>query len=94
VREQRFDSVWDAIEASPADAAAIAARADLMMAIREVVDGWSVADVEAARRLGVTRARVNDLLRGKVDKFTLDALMKLAAAAGLSVRLEVIRPAA
>lgn len=92
--EQRFGSVWDAIESSPADAAAMRARADLMMAIREVVDGWGVTRAEAARRLGITQPRANDLVCGRIDKFSLDALIKLAAAAGLTVRLEVVRPAA
>lgn len=92
--EERFGSVWDAIESSPADAAAMRARADLMMAIREVVDGWTVTPAEAARRLGITRSSFDDLVRGKIDKFSLEALVKLAAAAGLTVRLEVAGPAA
>lgn len=87
--EQRFDSVWDAIEGSPAEAANMRARSDLMIAIREVVDGWGTTQGKAAQRLGITQPRLNDLLRGRIDKFSLDALMNLAAEAGLAVRLEV-----
>ena len=94
MREQRFKSVWDAIETSPAEAANMKARSDIMIAIREVVDGWKVTQAEAAERLGITQPRLNDLLRVRLDKFSLDALMNLAARAGLSVRVKVVRPAA
>ncbi|WP_308918318.1 XRE family transcriptional regulator [Jannaschia sp. LMIT008] len=43
----------------------------------------------AAGRLGVTQPRLNDLLRGKADKFSLDALIGLSARAGLAVKLDI-----
>jgi len=94
MKGQRFDSVWDAIEDSPAAAVNMKARADLVIAIREVVESWKVTQVKAAKRLGVNQPRMNDLVRGRIDKFSLDALMKLASRAGLAVRVEVVRPAA
>jgi predicted XRE-type DNA-binding protein len=94
MKEVRFESVWDAIEGSPAEAANMKARAELMIAIRETVEGWAVTQAKAAKRLGVTQPRMNDLVRGRIDKFSLDALMNLAAQAGLAVRVEVTRPAA
>ncbi len=92
--EKRFDSVWDAIEGAPEEAANMRARSDLMIAVREVVAGWGTTQARAAERLGITQPRLNDLLRGRIDKFSLDALMNLAGQAGLSVRVEVSRPAA
>ncbi|MBI5128106.1 MAG: XRE family transcriptional regulator [Rhodopseudomonas palustris] len=92
--EARFDSVWDALENSPAEAANMKARAGLMIAIREAVDGWKLTQAEAAKRLGVTQPRMNDLLRGRIDKFSLDALMILASEAGLTVEWRVGKPAA
>ena len=94
MKRQRFDSVWDAIEGSPTEAANMKLRSNLVIAIREVVESWKVTQAEAARRLGVTQPRMNDLLRGRFDKFSLDALMKLAAQAGLSIHVKVVRPAA
>jgi len=94
MKEQRFKSVWDAIEASPAQAANMRARSDVMIANREVVEGWKVTQAEAANRLGITQPRLNDLVRGRLDKFSLDALMNLAARAGLSLRVKVVRSAA
>ncbi|ABD87143.1 helix-turn-helix domain-containing protein [Rhodopseudomonas palustris] len=92
--EQIFDSVWDALENSPAEAANMKARSGLLIAIRDVVDSWQLTQAEAAKRLGVTQPRMNDLLRGRIDKFSLDALMMLATGAGLTVEWRVVKPAA
>jgi predicted XRE-type DNA-binding protein len=89
-----FASVWDAIEDSPAVAANMRLRSELMMAVQEAVAGWGLTQVEAARRLDVTQPRLNELLRGHIGKFSLDALILLAVRAGLSVRVQVERAAA
>ncbi|WP_221934224.1 XRE family transcriptional regulator [Tepidimonas sediminis] len=36
----------------------------------------------------MTRSRLNDLLRGRLSRFSLDALVNQASAAGLFVRIE------
>jgi predicted XRE-type DNA-binding protein len=92
--EARFDSVWDALEHSPAEAANMKARSDLMIAIRDAVEGWQLTQAAAAKRLGVTQPRMNDLLRGRIDKFSLDALTVLAMDAGLVVEWRIRKPAA
>jgi predicted XRE-type DNA-binding protein len=94
MKEKRFASVWDAIEASPAEAASMKARTDMMLAIRKILDGWATTQAQASRRLGISQPRLNDLLRGRIDKFSLDALVNLADKAGLSVSVKVVRRAA
>ena len=89
IQGQVFASVWGALEDSPAAAANMRLRAELLTALRETVVGWKVTQAAAARRLGVTQPRLNDLLRGRLDKFSLDALVLLAAQGGLAVRLEI-----
>lgn len=89
-----FDNVWDAIEPSKAEAANMKARADLMIAIQETVKGWHTTQAVSAKRLGLTQPRLNDLLRGRINKFSLDALMNHASHAEISVKLKVVRPAA
>ena len=94
MKRRHFASVWDAIEPSRAAAANMKARAEMMNAIREQVAAWDVTQAVAAKRLGLTQPRMNDLLRGRINKFSLDALMNLATRAGLAVRLKVVKRAA
>ena len=94
MKKQRFASVWDAIEPARAEAANMKARAEMMIAIREIVAAWGVTQAAAAKKLGLTQPRMNDLLRGRINKFSLDTLMDLATRAGLAVRVEVVLPAA
>jgi predicted XRE-type DNA-binding protein len=91
---QVFASVWDALEDSPAAAANMRLRSELMIAVQETVTGWRLTQAEAARRLDVTQPRLNDLLRGRIGRFSLDALVLLAERAGLSVRVQIERTAA
>jgi predicted XRE-type DNA-binding protein len=82
-----FASVWDAIEDSQSDAASMKARAQLMRALQKTINSWELSQKSAANRLGLTQPRLNDLLRGKIDKFSLDALFDLAGRAGLKISL-------
>jgi predicted XRE-type DNA-binding protein len=90
---QVFASVWDALEDSPAEAVNMRLRSELMIALQRAVDGWGLTQAEAARRLDVTQPRLNDLLRGRINNFSLDALIILAGRAGLRVHVKV-EPAA
>ena len=84
-----FKSVWDALEDSPEQATNMRLRSELMMALHARVEGWNTTQARAAKRLRITQPRLNDLLRGRIDKFSLDALVALAEHAGLDVRLKV-----
>ncbi len=91
---QVFASVWDALEDSPAEAANMRLRSELMIAIRQAVAEWGATQAAAARRLEVTQPRLNDLLRGRINNFSLDALTLLAARADLNVHIQIERAAA
>jgi predicted XRE-type DNA-binding protein len=93
MQRKRFGTVWEALEDDPAEAANLAMRSELMIAIEKRVRAWKTTQAEAAARLGLTQPRLNDLLRGKLDKFSLDALVNLAMGAGLKVRLAIAQPA-
>jgi predicted XRE-type DNA-binding protein len=89
MKRQRFENVWDALDDDPAVAANLTMRSDLMIALRQQVESWGITQSEAARRLAITQPRLNELLRGKIENFSLDALIKLAHLAGLAVRLDI-----
>lgn len=82
-------SVWDALGDTPEQAANLQARADLMRQLAELIQAAGWKQVEAAERCGVTQPRINDLLRGRVSRFSLDALVNIAAALGRRLSLEL-----
>jgi len=88
-KAKTFINVWDALEDNPEAAAAMTIRSEVIMAIGERVRSWSTTQARAARRLGITQPRLNDLLQGKINKFSLDALLNLATRAGLKVSVEI-----
>ena len=88
-----YASVWDAIEDSPSAAASMKVRAQLMRALQKNIVSWDLSQKASASRLGLTQPRLNDLLRGKVDKFSLDALFDLAGRAGLKVSITLRKAA-
>jgi predicted XRE-type DNA-binding protein len=90
---QRHFSVWDAIEDSAEGAASMKAKAALMMAISEHIRGQGWTQAQAAKRLRVTQPRVSDLMRGRIDLFSLDTLVDMAALAGLEPEVRLKRAA-
>jgi predicted XRE-type DNA-binding protein len=89
MKARTFANVWDALEDNPEEAANMTMRSYIMTAISNTVRGWNTTQARAARRLGITQPRLNDLLHGKINKFSLDALLTLATRAGLKVKIEV-----
>ena len=81
--KKRFASVWDAVEDTPEKAENMKLRSSLMIALKEHMAGSGLSQAQVAKLFGVTQPRVSDLMRGKIDVFGLDALVNMAAAAGL-----------
>ena len=88
-KTRTFANVWDALEDTPEGAATMTMRSNVMIAIEDQVRSWNTTQAQAARRLGITQPRLNDLLHGKINKFSLDALMTLATRAGLKVKIDI-----
>ena len=90
--KQRFNSVWDAIEDTPQQAASMRARSELMMNLTEVIRERGMTQGDAAALFGVTQPRISDLMRGKINLFSLDTLIDMAATAGMSPTVKVSKP--
>ena len=88
-KAETYASVWDALADTPEQAANLRTRAELMQQIAAIVKetGWTQA--EAANQCGITQPRMNDLLRGRVSRFSLDALVNVATAIGRRVHFEL-----
>jgi len=92
--KQRYASVWDAIEDTPAEAENMKLRSELMLALKNHIAHAEMSQQEAAQLFGVTQPRISDLMRGKINLFGLDTLVNMAAAAGLHVELRIHQEAA
>jgi predicted XRE-type DNA-binding protein len=84
-KTETYAGFWDAIADTPEPAANLRARAELMKRLNQ--QDWTQA--EAAHHCGVTQPRINDLLRGRVSRLSLDALVNIATALGCRVRLDL-----
>lgn len=86
---QTYANVWDVIADTPAETANLRVRADLMREIAAIIKASGWTQVEAAKHCEVTQPRINDLLRGRISRFSLDALVNIATALGRRVRVEL-----
>jgi len=69
------------------------ARSALLSLVADRVTSWGLTQGAAAARLGITRPRLGDLICGKLGKFSLEALLNLAAAAGLALEIRAVEAA-
>ena len=91
--KQRFPTVWDAIEDTPAEAENMKLRSELMIALKNHMARTGMSQAKAAKLFGVTQPRVSDLMRGKINLFGIDALVNMATAAGLHIEMRVLEAA-
>jgi predicted XRE-type DNA-binding protein len=86
---QTFASVWDALADTPEEAANLRVRSELMDKITALIEenGWT--QTEAALHCNVTQPRISDLLRGRISRFSLDALVNIASKLGKNVHVEL-----
>jgi len=93
ITSETFESVWDALSDTTQEAENLKVRSALLYEIRKTIEEWNLSQEQAAKRIGLTRPRTNDLLRGKLSKFSLDALVNIAAAAQMHVELTLKKAA-
>ncbi len=75
---------------SEAEAEELEIRAELLRGLNRWLDDVEMTQVEAAKELGVTQARISDIKRGKINQFSMDLLVRLAARAGLHPKLKLV----
>jgi predicted XRE-type DNA-binding protein len=66
-------------------------RADLMIELTKLIEAQELTQAAAAKLLGVTQPRVSDLMRGKIDRFSVDSLIEMLGHTGACVSFVVTR---
>jgi predicted XRE-type DNA-binding protein len=85
-------NVWNVLEDTPSRAAEMRIRSELMMTLSDIVHTNNMTPSDAAQLFGVTTAAIQALNRGKISQFSLDALVGMAATAGMTPSIRVAQP--
>ncbi len=83
------DNVFRDLGFSEDEAENLKVRADLMIELTKLIGRKELSQAQAAKLLGVTQSRVGDLLRGKIDRFSVDSLIEILGHAGAQVSVVV-----
>jgi len=83
-----YRNVFEALEDDPAMAQNLKIRSELMIALRQYIEDAALDQKEAAEVFGVHQPRISDLMRGKIDKFTIDKLVNMLARIGKTVKMK------
>jgi len=75
--EEGSENVFMDLGFSEIEADHLMIRSRLMLEVEQFVERSNLSQREAAKKLGVTQPRLNDLLQGKIQKFSIDALVKI-----------------
>jgi predicted XRE-type DNA-binding protein len=82
-------NVFDDLGFPQGEAENLKIRATLMLNLRRIIEEAGVTQSEAAEVFGVTQPRISDLVRGKIELFSIDTLVNMLATAGHHVEVSV-----
>ena len=89
IKEQIFESVWDALEDDPVRAQNLKLRSALMIELGERINELGITQSQAAKVLCISQPRVCALLQGKIESFRLDSLVDMAHRLDLNVSIRL-----
>jgi predicted XRE-type DNA-binding protein len=90
---KEYADVWEALDISPAERQNLRVRSRLMDVIEDIIKERQLTQAQAAKLFGVSQPRVSDLMRGRIDKFSIDALVEWLSRAGYKVRISLEKAA-
>ncbi|HYD49862.1 MAG TPA: helix-turn-helix transcriptional regulator [Terriglobales bacterium] len=74
---------------SAEEAVSLKIRADLMIKLSKIIEARGLTQAAAAKLMGVTQPRISDLVRGKIELFSIDTLVEMLSRAGATVQVAV-----
>lgn len=90
-RNRRSRTAFETVGFPPDEAEHLRIRADLMIELTRLIEKRGLIQGQAAELLGVTQPRISDLMRGKIDRFSIDTLVTMLSRAGADVTVKVRR---
>lgn len=89
LRSKSHENVFVDCGFSAVESESLEMRADLMIALRGHIRENRVTQAKAAKMMGVSQPRVSDLMRGRIELFSVDMLIRMLSLAGLRVEFRV-----
>lgn len=87
------DNVFKDLGFGDDEAERLRVRSALMISLSNIIESRRITQAQAARLFGVTQPRISNLVRGKIDLFSIDTLVDMLATAGFQVNVRVRRVA-
>ena len=87
--EESSGNVFADLGFEPEEALNLRVRSDLMIEISKLIQDRGLTQTAAAGLLQVTQPRISDLVRGKIDRFSVDSLIEMLGHAGVDVTFTV-----
>ncbi|WP_368904376.1 helix-turn-helix domain-containing protein [Taklimakanibacter lacteus] len=91
-KARTYRSVWEAIEKDPIVALNLERRSNLLMNIQERIRKEKWTQAEVAQMLDTDQPRISNLMKGKINLFSLETLIGYLDKLGHPVKIEVGRP--
>lgn len=88
-RSRRYPNAFEAVGFEPREAEHLRLRANLMLELEGLLAARGLTQTEAAKLLHVTQPRISDLMRGKIERFSIDTLVEMLSRAGADITLKV-----
>src|SRR5688572_29962660 len=88
---RRTTNAFEAVGFAAAEAEHLRIRADLMIELTRLIEARGLTQAAAAKLLHVTQPRISDLMRGKIERFSIDTLVAMLSHAGADVTIKVRR---
>jgi len=83
------ENVFADLGFEPMEAANLKLRAELMIKAQKACADEHLTQAVLAKRLELTQPRLSNLLQGKIEKFTLDALVNVLDKLGHQVKMHI-----
>jgi|SRR5271166_1119720 len=87
--ERSSGNVFRDIGFEPKEAESLRLRAQLMVELRRLIEERKLTQSATAKLCGVTQPRISDLVRGKIELFSIETLIDMLTRAGIRVQLRL-----
>lgn len=85
---QRYQNVWEALTDDPHEAKILSVKSKLTMLVVQHIRSKGLTQVEASKLTGVSQPRISNLMKGQLDKFSIDMLLTLVSKLGNEVEVD------